>query len=93
MTATTEWCVLAVIQFNEQFTPCVVLSIHRNKQEAQELEDALCYKPHWPTTTRLVEYTDDIRKLKVGDYLFHQKIDVIMDKTGDVVMERIDDED
>lgn len=30
MTAKTKWCILASIQFTEQFSPCVVLSIHRN---------------------------------------------------------------
>lgn len=37
--------------------------------------------------------TDDIRKLKVGDYLRDKKIDVIMDKTGNVVVEGAYDED
>lgn len=42
----------------------------------------------------LVEHRrDDIRKLKVGDYLRDKKIDVIMDKTGNVVVEGTYDED
>lgn len=30
MTAMTEWCVLAVIDFKTGFAPCVVLSVHQN---------------------------------------------------------------
>lgn len=81
MTAMTEWCVLAVIQFTEQFTPCVVLSVHRNERQAQLVADTLAADSYWPTTVNVLEYTDDIRKLKEGDWLLDKKIDVIMDRT------------
>lgn len=86
MTATTEWCVLAVIDFKTGFAPCVVLSVHRNLREAQAYSASLADDLHWPTTVDMLKYTDDIRKLKVGDYLRDKKIDVIMDKTGNVVV-------
>lgn len=28
------WCVLSAIKFTEQFAPCVVLSIHQDKEYA-----------------------------------------------------------
>lgn len=93
MTAMTEWCVLAAIQFTEQFSPCVVLSVHRNLREAHAYAISLADDPHWPTTVDVLKYTDDIRKLKVGDYLRDKKIDVIMDKTDNVVVEGAYDED
>lgn len=37
----TEWCVLAVTQFTERFTPCVVLSVHRNGSQARLVADTL----------------------------------------------------
>ena len=86
MTATTEWCILSVIDFKTGFAPCVVLSVHRNLLEAQAYANSLASDTHWPTTVDVLEYTDDIRKLKVGDYLRDKKIDVIMDKTGNVVV-------
>lgn len=78
MTKTTDWCVLASIQFTEQFSPCVVLSIHRNLLEAQALSADLAANTHWPTTVDVFECTDDIRKLKEGNYLLDKKIDVIL---------------
>lgn len=93
MTATTEWCILAVIDFKTGFAPCVVLSVHRNLREAQAYSASLADDPHWPTTVDMLKYTDDIRKLKVGDRLLGKKIDVIMDKTGNVVVEGAYDED
>lgn len=93
MTATTEWCVLAVIDFKTGFAPCVVLSVHRNLREAYVYASSLADDPHWPTTVDVLKYTDDVRKLKVGDYLRDKKIDVIMDKTGNVVVEGAYDED
>lgn len=87
MTVTTEWCILAEIDFETGFAPCVVLSVHRNLREAQVYSASLADDPHWPTTVDVLKYTDDIRKLKVGDRLLGKKIDVIMDKTDDVVVE------
>lgn len=86
MTATTEWCILAVIDFKTGFAPCVVLSVHRNLLEAQAYANRLAIDAHWPTTVDVLKYTDDIRKLRVGDHLLGKKIDVIMDKTGNVVV-------
>lgn len=82
MTATTEWCILAAIQFTEQFAPCVVLSVHRNEWQARETATALAADSYWPTTTNVLEYTDNIRNLKEGDWLLGKKIDVIMDRTN-----------
>lgn len=93
MTATTEWCVLAVIDFKTGFAPCVVLSVHQNLREAYAYAVSLADDPHWPTTVDVLKYTDDIRKLKVGDYLRDKKIDVVMDKTGNAVVEGVYDED
>lgn len=93
MTATTEWCILAVIDFKTGFAPCVVLSVHQNLREAHAYAISLADDPHWPTTVDMLKYTDDIRKLKVGDRLLGKKIDVIMDMTGDVVVEGAYDED
>lgn len=93
MTATTEWCVLAAIDFKTGFAPCVVLSVHRNLREAYAYATSLADDPRWPTIVDVLKYTDEIRKLKVGDYLRYKKIDVIMDKTGNVVVEGAYDED
>lgn len=93
MTAKTKWCILASIQFTEQFSPCVVLSIHRNFLEAQTLAASLAADTYWPTTVKTLEYTDDIRKLRAGDWLLGKKIDVIMDKSGAATLYRTDDED
>lgn len=93
MTVTTEWCILAEIDFKTGFAPCVVLSVHRNLREAQAYSASLADDPHWSTTVDMLKYTDDIRKLKVGNYLRDKKIDVIMDKTGNVVVEGAYDED
>lgn len=79
MTATTEWCVLAAIQFTEQFAPCVVLSVHRNEERARKVANALEADSIWPTTTEVLEGSDDTRKLKEGDWFLGKKIDVIMD--------------
>lgn len=88
MTAKTKWCILASIQFTEQFSPCVVLSIHRNFLAAQALAASLAADTYWPTTVKVLKYTDDIRKLRVGDRLLGKKIDVIMDKSGAATLYR-----
>ena len=72
------WCVLSVIKFTDECTPFVVLSIHRNKDEAQRLADGLADNKRWPTTTRLMKYTRYIRDLKRGDVLCCHKIDIIL---------------
>ena len=88
MTAKTKWCILASIQFTVQFSPCVVLSIHRNFLEAQALAASLAADTYWPTTVKVLKYTDDIRKLRVGDRLLDKKIGVIMDKSGAATLYR-----
>lgn len=88
MTTKTKWCILASIQFTEQFSPCVVLSIHRNFLEAQTLAASLAADTCWPTTVEVLKYTDDIRKLRVGNWLLGKKIDVIMDKSGAATLYR-----
>lgn len=93
MTATTEWCILSVIDFKTGFAPCVVLSVHRNLREAYAYAISLADDLHWPTTVDVLKYTDDIRKLKVGDYLRDKKIDVVMDMSGDVTVAEGDHED
>lgn len=72
------WCVLSVIKLAEGSAPLVVLSIHRNKAEAQELVDRLSNDERWPTTARLMKYTRYIRDLKEGDVLCCRKIDMIV---------------
>lgn len=72
------WCVLSAIKLTEGSAPLVVLSIHRNKVEAQELVDRLSDNERWPTTTRLMKYTRYIRDLKEGDVLCCRKIDMIV---------------
>ena len=72
------WCVLSAIKLAEESAPLVVLSIHRNKVEAQELVSRLTDNKRWPTTTRLMKYTRYIRDLKRGDVLCCHKIDVIV---------------
>lgn len=72
------WCVLSVIKLAEGSAPLVVLSIHRNKAEAQELVDRLSNDERWPTTTRLMKYTRYIRDLREGDVLCCRKIDMIV---------------
>lgn len=72
------WCVLTVIKFADEFAPFVVLSIHRNKAEAQELVSRLSDVERWPTITRLMKYTRYIRDLKEGDVLCCYKIDMIV---------------
>lgn len=72
------WCVLSVIKLAEGSAPLVVLSIHRNKAEGQELVDRLTNDERWPTTTRLMKYTRYIRDLKEGDVLCCRKIDMIV---------------
>lgn len=88
MTVMTEtpWCLLTVIDFKTGFAPCVVLSIHQNLLAAQAYANALADDTYWPTTVDVLKCTDNIRKLRVGDYLLGKKIDVIMDKTDDVVI-------
>lgn len=88
MTAKTKWCILASIQYTEQLSPCVVLSIHRNFLEAQALAASLAADTYWPTTVEVLKYTDDIRKLRVGNRLLGKKIDVIMDKSGAATLYR-----
>lgn len=72
------WCVLSVIKFSDDLPPFVVLSIHRNKAEAQELVNRLSDSERWPTTTRLMKYTRYIRDLKRGDVLCCREIDMII---------------
>lgn len=72
------WCVLTVIKFADEFAPFVVLSIHRDKAEAQELVSRLSNDERWPTITRLMKYTRYIRDLKEGDVLCCYKIDMII---------------
>lgn len=72
------WCVLTAIKFADEFTPFVVLSIHRDKAEAQELVSRLSKNERWPTNTRLMKYTRYIRDLKAGDVLCCHKIDTIV---------------
>ena len=72
------WCVLTAIKFADEFALFVVLSIHRNKAEAQELVSRLSDNERWPTTTRLMKYTRYIRDLKEGDVLCCYKIDKII---------------
>ena len=72
------WCVLSAIKLAEGSAPLVVLSIHRNKVEAQELIGRLTDNKRWPTTTRLMKYTRYIRDLKRGDVLCCHKIDMII---------------
>lgn len=72
------WCVLSVIELAEEPEPLVVLSIHRNKAEAQELVNRLTDSRRWPTTTRLMKYTRYIRDLKEGDVLCCHKINMII---------------
>ena len=72
------WCVLSVIKLAEGLAPLVVLSIHRNKAEAQELVSRLTDNKRWPTTTRLMKYTRYIRDLKRGDVLCCHEIDMIL---------------
>lgn len=73
-----EWCVLSIIKLAEESEPLVVLSIHRNKAEAQELVDRLTDNRRWPTTTRLMKYTRYIRDLRRGDVLCCHEIDMII---------------
>lgn len=84
------WCVLSVIKFAEYFAPCAVLSIHQDKEHAQQLVDELSIDERWPTTTRLIKYDRNIRGLKEGDILCGHKIDMIVnyyerDHDNDVV--------
>lgn len=72
------WCVLSVIKFTEYFAPCVVLSVHQDKEHAQQLVDELSLDERWPTTARLIKYDRNIRGLKEGDILCGHKIDVIV---------------
>ena len=72
------WCVLTAIKFADDFAPFVVLSIHRDKAEAQELISRLSDDERWPTTTRLMKYTRYIRDLNRGDVLCCHKIDMII---------------
>lgn len=72
------WCVLSVIKFTEYFAPCVVLSIHPNKVDAQELASQMSEDDRWPTTARLLKYDRNIRDLNAGDILCGHKIDMII---------------
>lgn len=84
------WCVLSVIKFTERFEPCVVLSVHEDKEYAMSLAERLSEDERWPTNTRLIKYDRNIRELKEGDILCGYKIDVIFnyferDRNSDVV--------
>ena len=88
------WCVLSVIKLAEESAPLVVLSIHRNKAEAQELVSRLTDNKRWPTTARLMKYTRYIRDLKRGDVLCCHKIDMILnyferDESSDAIRKEI----
>lgn len=72
------WCVLSVIKFTEYFEPCVVLSIHEDKECAQSLVDELSVDERWPTKASLIKYNRNISGLKEGDILHGHKIDVIL---------------
>lgn len=72
------WCVLSVIKFTEYFEPCVVLSIHQDKECAQSLVDEMSADERWPTTARLIKYNRNIRGLREGDILCGYKIDTIL---------------
>lgn len=72
------WCVLTAIKFADEFAQFVVLSIHRDKAEAQELVSRLSDNERWPTTTRLMKYTRYVRDLKKGDVLCCRRIDMII---------------
>ena len=88
------WCVLSAIKFTEYFDSCVVLSVHQDKEHAQQLVDELSLDERWPTTARLIKYDRNIRGLKEGDILCGHKIDVIVnyyerDRNNDVVRKGI----
>lgn len=72
------WCVLSAIKLAEESAPLVVLSIHRNQMEAQELVNRLTDNKRWPTTTRMMKYTRYIRDINRGDILCCHKIDMII---------------
>lgn len=72
------WCVVSAIKFDEGFRPIGVLSIHRNKQEAEALVSNLTKNDRWPTNARLMKYTRYIRDLKKGDVVCCHKIDIIL---------------
>jgi hypothetical protein len=72
------WCLLTVIKLPDELKPLVVLSIHRNKGEAQMLSSRLVRNGRWPATTRLMKYTRYIRDLMEGDVLCCHKIDMIL---------------
>lgn len=80
------WCVVSAIKFNEGFQPVGVLSIHRTKQEAENLAGNLTKNDRWPTTARLMKYTRYIRDLKRGDVVCCHKIDIVLN-----YLERDDD--
>lgn len=89
MTATTDetpWCLFTSIDFHTGFAPCIILSIHQNKYWAQQYADALNSDDRWSVKAMLVEYTESVSKLKMGDYLLGKKIDVVMDMSGDVTV-------
>ena len=72
------WCVLSAIKLAEEPAPFVVLSIHRNKAEAQELVSRLTDNKRWPATTRMMKYTRYIRDLREGDVLCCYEINMII---------------
>lgn len=80
------WCVVSAIKFNEGFRPIGVLSIHRTKQEAENLASNLTKNDRWPTTARLTKYTRYVRDLKKGDVVCCHKIDIVLN-----YLERDDD--
>ena len=86
------WCVVSAIKFNEGFRPLGVLSIHRNKREAETLASNLRKNDRWPTTVHLMKYTRYIRDLKKGDVVCCHKIDVILnyfERDPDAVREEV----
>ena len=72
------WCVLTAIKIDDTCAPFTVLSIHRNKAEAQRLAGRLTDNERWPATSRLMKYTRYIRDLREGDVLCCNKIDMIV---------------
>lgn len=72
------WCVVSAIKIDDGCRPLGVLSIHRNKQEAENLASNLTKNDRWPTTARLTKYTRYIRDLKEGDVVCCHKIDIVL---------------
>lgn len=72
------WCVMSAIKFYDDHPPIGVLSIHRDKVEAETLVSNLTKNDRYPTTARLMKYTRNIRDLKKGDVLCGCIIDIVL---------------